>query len=456
MNDSVLRRVGADRKKHVETLAEAISIPSISTLPAHAGDVRRAAEWAAQRARGMGFEAAVHATAGHPIMMATWHRKKGVPTFVVYGHYDVQAAEPAALWQSPPFELTERSGALYGRGTSDDKGQMVAHLMAIDAWLGENGELPVNVTLLFEGEEEVGSTNLMAFVRDHRRELACEALIISDTGAYDKGTPAITTGVRGVAGLDVTVRGPSQDVHSGLYGGAIQNPIHALARMIASLHDMDGRIRVSGFYDDVVEPPVAEREAWANLPFAQAAFLAESGAPALFGEPGRSTLERLWSRPTIEVNGITGGVQEGHKTIVPATARATITCRLVPNQDPSQAADAVRQHLIANAPRGVQVEVTLDQLAYPGVTPVDHPVTAAAARALREGFGKEPAYVRSGGSIPIVSEFSRMLGVPVVMMGFSLATDNIHGPNEHLDLSQYRGAIRSLACLWDELGHGLG
>lgn len=444
--------LAAHRDAALTDLVEFLRIPSISSLPAHRPDVERAAEWLAARLARAGLtDVQVRPTGGHPVVTARSPAVPGAPTVLVYGHYDVQPTEPADAWSRPPFAPHVADGRVFARGASDDKGQVLMHVLAAEA-LAATGGIPLNLRFLFEGEEESGSVHLHDFVAAHRDELAADAVVISDTAMFGPGIPAVCYGLRGLAALDVTVRGPAQDLHSGVFGGAVANPVHELARLIAALHDADGRVAVPGFYDGVREPTAAERAEWARLPFDEGEFLRTTGSPRLFGEPGYSTLERIWARPTVEVNGITGGFAgDGRKTIVPACATAKITCRLVPDQDPAAVVDAVVRFLEARCPDTVRLEIVRHE-ADPGVlTPLDHPVAAAARRALARTWGREPVNIRMGGSIPVVHTFQAVLGAPVVLVGFSLPDERFHAPDEFFTLENFYRGTEALVRLWEDL-----
>jgi acetylornithine deacetylase/succinyl-diaminopimelate desuccinylase-like protein len=451
------RYLASAHAEGLDGLCRFLSIPSVSTLSAHRGDVRRAAEFLAARLRQAGMtDVRVLETGGgggHPAVYASWLHAPGRPTALVYGHYDVQPADPLERWTSPPFAPAIRAGKLYARGASDDKGQVWMHVLAAEALLRTAGHLPVNLKFLIEGEEEVGSPHLGPLLVEQRALLAADVAVISDSGFLRPGLPALVCGLRGLAALEVHVRGPRRDLHSGEHGGAVQNPLHALAALVASLHTPDGRVAVEGFYDDVRLPPEEERAAWARLPFDEREYLEETGAPAVFGEPGFTVPERLWARPTVEVNGMWGGFTgEGSKTVIPAEAHAKITCRLVPDQDPERVLRAVRRHLERHCPPGVRLEVELRGGSPAAVIPADSPFVRAAARALERAFGTPPARIRMGGSIPVVPLLAQELGTPVVLMGFGLPDDQIHAPDEHLDLGNYERGMRAIAAFWLEVG----
>jgi acetylornithine deacetylase/succinyl-diaminopimelate desuccinylase-like protein len=449
----------ANQPRFVDELVEFLRIPSISADPAHAAEVRRNAEYLAGAAREAGFTSVeLVETAGHPAVFAERIVDPALPTVLVYGHHDVQPVDPLDEWISPPFEPQVRDGRLHARGAVDDKGQVYMHLKAVEAHLRSRGELPVNIKLLVEGEEEVGSLHFEELVAAMGERLAADVAVISDTGIFARGVPSLTVGLRGLAGVEVAVHGPALDLHSGVFGGAVQNPVEALARMLASLRDpATGRVTVPGFYDDVVEPTADERAAYASLPFDEATFRAQAGGiSATSGEEGYTILERRWVRPTLEINGIWGGYQgPGSKTIIPAQAGAKITCRLVPAQRPADIAEKVAAALRAATPPGVTAEITAKGGGNPVVTPADHPAVRAAARAVTAVFGTEPVIIREGGSIPPVETFQRVLGMPSVLVGFGLPDDRIHAPNEKFDLDHYAMGIRVIARLWDELAKEL-
>jgi acetylornithine deacetylase/succinyl-diaminopimelate desuccinylase-like protein len=439
--------------ERLESYKDLIRIPSISALHEHAPDVRRAAEWIRDDLARIGMEhAEVSETGGHPIVYADWLHAPGKPTVLVYCHYDVQPVDPLDLWDSPPFEPAVVGDRILGRGVSDDKGQLHAHLRAIEALLATRGALPVNLRICFEGEEESSSVHLDDWLTANGDRLQADFALISDTGFFTGNIPSITIALRGLLYVQIDVFGTKLDLHSGGYGGTVENPANALARIIAGLKDEDGRILVPGFYDDVADLDPDERRMMAQLPFDEDAYLERLGLPELHGEAGYTTLERRGARPTLDVNGIWGGFQgEGSKTIIPAHAHAKVSCRLVADQDPVKISAALRDHVLRIAPKGVRVEVQELGHGMPLHTPVDHPATQAAARALESTFGREPVYVREGGSIPICASFQRILGQPVVLMGFVPPEDGAHAPNEWNDLRNYETSIRAIARLWDEV-----
>ncbi len=442
------------RERHIEEWMDFVRIPSISAKSEHRGDIRRAADWLMERMLEAGLDTAeVVPTEGHPIVIGEWRGAPDAPTLLVYGHYDVQPPEPLDEWISPPFEPEIRDGRLYGRGATDDKGQVYLHLKAIEAHIAARGTLPANVILVIEGEEEIGSPHLPSFLVENRDRFRCDAVLISDTGMFAPGLPSITTGLRGLAYMEVHVQGAASDLHSGEYGGAVVNPANALARIIAGLHDDRGRITIPGFYDDVTELTDEQRAAIRALPFEEETMRAEVGAPGLGGEVGYSVLERLWVRPTLDVNGLLSGYTgEGAKTVLPARAMAKISMRLVPGQDYRDVERKFAEHVERLAPAGVTVRVEALHGGPPWYAEPKGAIFDAARRALHAGFGREPVFTRGGGSIPIVQSFEQTLGVPVVLIGFGLPGDNLHAPNESMSVENYVGGIRAIAQLYDELG----
>ena len=452
--DDVLTFLAAQRARFLEELIAFLRIPSISSAEAHRGDVQRCAEFAAAHLRRIGLpRAEVLPTGGHPVVYGEWLGAPGAPTALVYGHYDVQPVDPLALWQTPPFEPQVRDGLLFGRGAVDDKGQVYMHFAAAEAYLATRGRLPLNLKFLIEGEEEIGSPHLDAFVAAHRDLLAADVGVISDTPMYDADHPSLCYGLRGLAYLQVEVEGPSGDLHSGTWGGIVANPALALATMLAQLKDAQGRVTVPGFYDAVRPISAAERQALAALPVDAARLAADLGVPALVGEEGFTPLERLWVRPTLDVHGVWGGFsEEGAKTVIPARAGAKLSCRLVPDQDPDAIAALVAAHLERLAPPGVRVSVQVLHGGRPVVTPLDHPALQAAGRAVERGFGQPPSFIREGGSIPFVATLVQELGLPCVLLGVGLPDEHTHAPNEFFHLANFYSGMRTVAFLWDELG----
>ncbi len=436
-------------------LFDFLRIPSVSARSEHDADTSRAAEWTAQAMRGAGLEATVHPTAGHPVVVGEWRGAgTGAPTMLVYGHYDVQPAEPLDLWTSPPFEPTIRDGRVYARGSVDDKGQLFLHIKALEAHLRTRGKLPMNVIVLAEGEEEVGSEHLAEFIESHVDRLRADYVVISDSAMFAPGLPSILSSLRGLAYFQIDVQGPAQDLHSGSYGGAVINPAMALARILATFHDADGHIAIPGFYDKVREWPAEVRTQMKALPFDDEHFRAETGSPALGGEKGYTVLERLWTRPTCEVNGLLSGYTgEGAKTVLPSKAMAKVSCRLVPDQDPADIEKLMKAHVAKVAPKGVTVTVTHLHGGRPWRAELNGPLFDAARRALAAAFGREPVITGEGGSIPVVGDFARILGAPVALIGFGLPGENAHAPDEWMSMENFTKGMRAIAMLWDELGN---
>jgi acetylornithine deacetylase/succinyl-diaminopimelate desuccinylase-like protein len=445
--------LAATQDARLESYKAFLRIPSISALPQHADDCRAAADWLVKALTEAGVEhAEAIETGGHPIVYADWLRAPDAPTVLVYGHYDVQPVDPLDLWTWPPFEPVVVGDRLLARGAADDKGQVHAHVMAAGALLATDGRLPVNVKYVFEGEEESSSVHLDAWLTAERERLSADVAVISDTGFFEGNLPAITLSLRGIMYAQIDVVGTAVDLHSGSYGGAVQNPANALAQILAGLKGPDGRVRIPGFYDDVVPLSDADRASLAALPFDEAAYQAKLGLPALLGEVGYTTLERRGVRPTLDVNGLWGGFAgEGSKTIIPASAHAKVSCRLVADQDPDRIFEAFSAFVEEIAPPGVATSVRFLGGGRPSLTPIDHPATRAAARALEATFGRAPVYIRAGGSIPVCASFTSILGLPVVLLGFTPPDDNAHAPNEWMDLRNYETSIRTIARMWDEL-----
>ncbi|HVB38962.1 MAG TPA: dipeptidase [Vicinamibacterales bacterium] len=451
--DNVIDFINVHRDRYLDELKAFLAIPSISALPAHAGDVRRCADWCADEMRRVGLQnVRLIDTPGNPVVYGDWLGAPGAPTMLFYGHYDVQPVDPVDLWESPPFEATVRDGELYARGAADDKGQVFMHLKAIEAYMKQNGRLPVNVKMILEGEEEIGSDNLDDFVRAHRQELKADVVVISDSPMFDRGIPSICYGLRGLAYFQIDLRGTKTDLHSGSFGGAVANPAYVLATMIAQMKDKAGRIRIPGFYDDVRELSEAERAEFKKLPFNETKYRKELGAPKLFGERGFSTLERVWGRPTLEVNGLLSGFTgEGAKTVIPAVAMAKISMRLVPDQDPDKVAQRFEEYVRKIAPKTVELKFTRMHGGKPWMTSFDNPFVQAAGRAIERGFGKEPVFTREGGSIPVVSTFQQELGIPSVLFGVGLPDENAHAPNEKIDLGNFHNGVIASAYFYQEL-----
>ena len=454
MNE-VVDYINVHRDRYVDELKQYLAIPSISALPAHAADTRRAAEWTADALRNAGLQnVRLMETPGNPVVYGDWLGAPGKPTILFYGHYDVQPVDPVDLWTSPPFEATVRDGEIYARGAADDKGQVFMHIKAVEAFMKQAGSLPVNMKFFIEGEEEVGSVHLDQFVRDHKQELAADVVVISDSPMFDRGVPSICYGLRGLAYFQIDVRGTKSDLHSGSFGGAVANPGMVLAQMLAQMKDRSGRIKIPGFYDDVRELSEAERAEWKKLPFNETKYRKELGAPKLFGETGYSTLERVWARPTFEVNGLLSGFTgEGAKTVLPAVAMAKVSMRLVPDQHPDKVAQQFEDYLKKVAPKTVDVKLTRMHGGKPWMAEFDNKYVRAAGRAIEQGFGKQPVFNREGGSIPVVSTFQEELGVPSVLFGVGLPDENAHAPDEKLDLGNFHNGIIASAFLYQEIAN---
>ncbi|MDQ3068612.1 MAG: dipeptidase [Acidobacteriota bacterium] len=452
--NKVIDFINTHRDRYITELTEYLAIPSISALPQHKGDVRRAAEWTAAELGRVGLEhVRLEETPGHPIVYGEWLHAEGAPTILFYGHYDVQPVDPLDLWETPPFEATVREGEIYARGAADDKGQIFMHFKAIEAHMKQNGRLPVNMKVLLEGEEEVGSENLDDFIRANRDLLKADVVVISDSPMFERGIPSICYGLRGLAYFQIDVRGTNSDLHSGSFGGAVANPAMVLAQMLAQMKDKGGRVRIDGFYDDVVELTGEEREAWRTLPFNEKQYRKDLGAPKLFGEAGYSTLERIWARPTFEVNGLLSGFTgEGAKTVLPAVSMAKVSMRLVPNQDPDKVAQQFEDYVKKIAPKTVDVTVTRMHGGRPWMTDYHNEYVQAASRAIEKGFGQAPVFNREGGSIPVVFTFQQELGLPSVLFGVGLPDENAHAPNEKLDLGNFHNGVIASAILYDEIG----
>lgn len=439
-------------EENLQDLLALLRIPSVSADSRHRADIVRAAEFVRDQLAQCGCQAELVSTPGHPIVFAEWTKKPGAPTVLVYGHYDVQPPDPLDQWVSPPFEPTVRDGRIYARGATDDKGQMFTHIKSVAAWLKATGELPVNVKLLIEGEEEVGSNHLDQFIDANRQRCGCDVAVISDTAQYGPEIPAITYGLRGIMACEVTLRGPRQDLHSGVFGGSVQNPVNALARLLTQLQDDQGRIQVPGFYDDVIPLTDAERRSFAALPFNEMDYLHGIGSPATFGEAGFTTLERRWARPTCDVNGIFGGYTgEGPKTIVPASATAKLSFRLVPSQNAETLMGRLESFLREKCPPGVKLDFKRWHGCEAVLCDLNSPYMDAARAAVEKGFGKVPVMIREGGSIPVVETFKRLLGVDTLLLGWGQNTDNLHSPNEHFSVADFHRGTLASAWLWQKL-----
>jgi acetylornithine deacetylase/succinyl-diaminopimelate desuccinylase-like protein len=449
----IIDYIHTNRDRYVSELKHYLAIPSISALPMHDDDVRRCAQWTADEMKRVGLEnVRLAQTPGHPIVYGEWLHAPGASTILFYGHYDVQPVDPLNQWETPPFEPTVRDGEIYARGAADDKGQVFMHLKAIEAHLKQAGSLPLNIKLIVEGEEEVGSVNLDNFIRENKAQLAADVVVISDSAMFDRGVPSICYSLRGLVYFQIDVRGTKSDLHSGVFGGAVANPAMALAQILAQMKDRGGRVKVPGFYDQVRELSETERNEWKKLPFNEKKYRKDLGAPKLFGESGFTTLERVWARPTFEVNGLLSGFTgDGAKTVIPAVAMAKVSMRLVPDQEPDTIASLFEAFVKKVAPKTVEVTVTRMHGGRPWITEFDNPYVRAAGRAIEQGFRKEPVFCREGGSIPVVSTFQQELGLPAVLFGVGLPDENAHAPNEKLDLGNFHGGVVSAAILYDEI-----
>jgi acetylornithine deacetylase/succinyl-diaminopimelate desuccinylase-like protein len=448
----------SQQPRFLEELKSLLRIPSVSTLPEHKGDVRRAAETLAAELKRIGLEhVQVIETTGHPLVYGDWLHAAAKPTCLAYGHYDVQPPDPLDEWLSPPFEPTERDNNLYARGAVDDKGQMFTHVKALESlFTAGGGALPINVRVLIEGEEEVGGEGIARFVREHPDQLKADFALVSDTEMFAPGLPTLCVGLRGMIYTEIEAQGAKVDLHSGIFGGAAPNPFVALAQVIAGLKDAQGRILIPGFYDKVEAPSAAELKAWKTLPFDEEAYRrSEVGSNELTGESGFSVLERTWARPTMDVHGMPGGfVGAGAKTVIPAKATAKISFRLVPDQNPQEVFAQYKNHVESLKPRGIELRVRLIHTGDAIVMRTDNRYIQAATRALHQVFGKDTVFIRSGGSVPIVGDFERHLKIPTVMMGFGLPDDNLHAPNEKFHIPNFYKGIESIILLFEELGRG--
>jgi acetylornithine deacetylase/succinyl-diaminopimelate desuccinylase-like protein len=447
--------VEQNKDRLLRELFSFLTIPSISTSPENKSDVDRAARFVADSLKNAGLEnVEIVPTAKHPLVYADWLHAPGKPTVLCYGHYDVQPPDPLELWKSPPFEPVLRDGNIYARGSADDKGQMYMHIKAVEALRAMNGTLPLNLKFLIEGEEEIGGESVAKYVAENPEKLKADVALVSDTAMYAEGIPTLCIGLRGLVYTEIEVKGPSRDLHSGLYGGAAPNAVFGLVELLAKLKDANGKIQIPGIYDDVEPPAPAEKQSWETLPFNEADFLAkEVGSTRLTGEPGYSVLERVWARPTLEVHGIAGGfTAAGAKTVIPATATAKVSLRLVPRQNAAKIVAAYKKFVADNAPAGIQVDVRVLSAGEAIMVNPDHPAIDVAARAFRDVLGRETVFVRSGGSIPIVGDFARHLHIPTILMGFGLPDDGLHSPNEKYKLSNYYAGIVTIAHFFEQYG----
>jgi acetylornithine deacetylase/succinyl-diaminopimelate desuccinylase-like protein len=451
--EKVVDFINVQRDRYVDELKQYLAIPSISALPQHQPDVRRAAEWTADQMRQIGLQnVKLLETPGNPIVYGDWLNAPGAPTILFYGHYDVQPVDPVELWDSPPFEATVRDGELYARGAADDKGQVFMHFKAVEAYMKQAGGLPLNMKFFIEGEEEVGSAHLDAFVHDNKSMLTADVVVISDTAMIGKGVPSICYGLRGLVYYQIDLRGTKSDLHSGVFGGAVANPAFVISQILAQMKDKGGRVKIPGFYEDVRPLTEAEREEWRKLPFNEKNYRKELGAPKLTGESGYTVYERTWGRPTFEVNGLLSGFTgEGPKTVIPALAMAKVSMRLVPDQTPEKIGALFEAYVKKVAPKTVELKLTRMHGGMPWMAGFDDPYLRAAGRAVEKGFGKAPVFNREGGSIPVVATFQQQLGVPSVLFGVGLPDENAHAPNEKLDLGNFHGGIISAAYLYQEI-----
>jgi acetylornithine deacetylase/succinyl-diaminopimelate desuccinylase-like protein len=442
-----------NRDRYLAELKTWLAIPSVSALPEHAADMKRCADWTADEMRRIGLEnVRLVETPGNPVVYGDWLGAPGAPTILFYGHYDVQPVDPLELWTSPPFEATVRDDNLFARGAVDDKGQVFMHFKAIEAHMKQTGRLPVNVKFIVEGEEEVGSVNLDNFIVAHKDDLAANVVVISDSGMFDKGVPSLCYGLRGLAYFQIDLRGTKSDLHSGSFGGAVANPAFVLAQVLAQMKDKSGHVKIPGFYADVRPLREEERAEFKRLPFLETKYKQNLGAPRLFGEKEYSTLERTWVRPTFEVNGmISGFTGEGAKTVIPAVASAKVSMRLVPDQDPDKIGDLFVAYVKKVTPPTVELKITRMHGGKPWMTEFDSPFIQAAGRAIEQGFGKRPVFMREGGSIPVVSTFQEVLGIPTVLFGIGLPDENSHAPDEHLDLGNFYSGTIASAFLYQEI-----
>ncbi|MCF6139068.1 dipeptidase [Pseudalkalibacillus berkeleyi] len=440
------KRIALHKEEYIEQLKDFLRIPSISTIKEHKKDVVKAAEWLAESLRKINMEnVEIIETEGHPVVYADWLHAEGKPTVLIYGHYDVQPVEPLDLWDSPPFEPVVKDDKIYARGATDDKGQLFIHVKALELLMDENGELPVNVKFCIEGEEEQASPNLPPFIEQNQERLACDAVVISDTSFIEEGQPAICTSLRGALAMELTVTTANSDLHSGVYGGGVPNAVHQLVRILDSLHDQDGKVAVEGFYDGVPELTDELKQEVAAIPFDKEKTKEQLGLDDFYGEQGFTFQEQTGIRPTLEINGMKGGfADEGFKTIVPCQANAKMSCRLVGDQDPQYVYDKIQQHIEANKPAGTRVEMVQYLKAKPVSLNSNTPMITKAADAYESVYGKRPLFPKEGGSIPIVEVFSRVLDVPVVMMGFGLPSENLHAPNEHFHLENFTKGIETV------------
>ena len=452
--EKVISYINENKERYIKELKEYLSIPSVSTLAAHKGDVKNCAKYVAAQLKNAGMKKVkIYSTKGHPLVYGEWLGAPGKPTVLIYGHYDVQPVDPLNEWDTPPFEATIKNDKIYARGANDNKGQNFVHIKSVEAYFKTHGKLPVNVKFLIEGEEEIGSSNLELFLKTQKKLLKCDAVLISDTSMYAPGRPTISYGLRGLCYMEVEMIGPNRDLHSGSFGGAVANPVNEMAKLISKLIDKNGKITIPNFYKDVQKLTKKERENIKSLRFSDKALAKELNVKELQGEKGYNTLERLWARPTLDCNGIIGGfTEEGAKTVLPSKATAKISMRLVPGQDPAKIGKEFTKYVKALAPKSVKINVNALHGGYPVVVSLNDKAIVAAASAVSQAFGKKTVFTREGGSIPIVVEFQKQLKAPVILMGLGLDTDDIHSPNEHFRLENFEKGLYSSAYFFNEYG----
>ncbi|PKL87671.1 MAG: dipeptidase [Ignavibacteriae bacterium HGW-Ignavibacteriae-2] len=451
--NQILNFIDANKERYIEELKEYLSIPSISTLGSHKKEVARCAKYVADHLKIIGMKKVkIHKTKGHPIVYGEWLGAPGKPTVLIYGHYDVQPVDPLNLWNTDPFTAVVKDGKIWARGANDNKGQNFVHMKSVEAYLKTEGKLPVNVKFVIEGEEEIGSSNLEIFLKENKKLLACDTVLISDTSLYAENSPTISYGLRGLCYMEIEVTGPNRDLHSGSFGGAVANPINELAKIISKLHDNNGKITIPNFYSDVISLTKTERDNFKSLKFSDNKFAKELQVKELQGEAKYSTIERISARPTLDCNGIIGGFTgEGAKTVLPSKASAKISMRLVPNQNPKKIANEFKKYILTLAPKSVKVEIKELHGGLPFYTSLDNKFVVAAANSIGKAFKKKSVFTREGGSIPIVVEFANQLKSPVILMGLGLDTDDIHSPNEHFHLSNFERGIYSSVYFLDEV-----
>ena len=455
LSPAVSAFVDKNKTRFLNELKDFLRIPSISTLPEHIPDVRRAAQFVADAMKTAGLEnIEIIPTEKHPLIYADWLHAPGKPTVLCYGHYDVQPPDPLSEWITPPFEPTERNGNIYARGSADDKGQMYMHIKAVEALLAVNRKLPINVKFLIEGEEEVGGESVAKFLPENTQKLKSDVALVSDTELFAEGLPTLCIGLRGLIYTEIEARGPARDLHSGMYGGAAPNAVFGLVELLSKLKDANGHVQVPGMYDDVAAPTAEEKLSWTSLPFDEKDFLKhEVGSTRLTGEPGYSVMERTWARPTLEVHGIAGGFTgAGAKTVIPARATAKVSMRMVPNQNPEKIVEAFKKFVKDNTPAGIETEVRVLSWGPAVMVNPDHPAIQIAARSFSDILNQETVFIRSGGSIPIVGDFKKHLGIPTILMGFGLPDDGLHSPNEKYKIANYYAGIMTIAHFFEQYG----